>query len=80
MHTIQMHFPKKEKIFSEIFSAFFESALNFELFQKKTTFLAYLFTKLPTKKNVLKQMSKGSFFRERVDRRHGKWAKPLIQS
>ena len=35
MHTIQMHFSQLKKIFSEFFSAFFESELNSEHFQKK---------------------------------------------
>ena len=35
MHNIQMHLSQKEKIFSQFFSAFFESALNFEHFKKK---------------------------------------------
>ena len=35
MPTIQMHLSQKQKIFSGSFSAFFESALNFEHFQKK---------------------------------------------
>ena len=38
MHTIQMHLCKKQKIFSQLFSALFESALNFEHFQKKGCF------------------------------------------
>ena len=80
MPTIQMHLSQKQKIFSGSFSAFFESALNFEHFQKKRTFIAYVFTKLPTTKNLLRQMSKSSCFREPVDRRHGKWAEALIQS
>ena len=79
MHTIQMHLSQKEKIFSEFFSAFFESALNFEHFHKKRTFTAYVFPKLPTTKNLLRQMSKSSRFTEAVDRRHGKWAEALIQ-
>ena len=79
MHTIQMHLSQKQKNFSQIFSLFLESALNFEHFQKKTTFIAYVFSKLPTTKNVLRQMSKSSRFREHVDRRHGKWAEALIQ-
>ena len=70
---------KKKKIFSDFFSAFFESALNFEHFQKKRTFIAYVFPKLTTTKNVLRQMSKSSCFREPVDRRHGKRAEALIQ-
>ena len=79
MHTIQMHLSQKQKIFSEFFSAFFKSALNSEHFQKKMTLIAYVFPKLPTTKNVLRQMSKGSRFREPVDWRHGKRAEALIQ-
>ena len=79
MHTIQMHLSQKQKIFSEFFSAFFKSALNFEQFQKKMTLIAYVFPKLTTTKNVLRQMSKSSRLREPVDRRHGKWGEALIQ-
>ena len=70
---------KKQKIFSQFFSEFFECALNFEHFQKKMTLIAYVFPKLPTTKNLLRQMSKSSRFREPVDWRHGKWAEALIQ-
>ena len=80
MHTIQMHLSQKQKIFSRSFSAFFESALNFEHFKKKRTFIAYVFPKLPTTKNLLREMSKSSRFREPLDRRHGKWAEALIRS
>ena len=80
MHTIQMHLSQKQKIFSGFFAAFFESALNFEHFQKKMTLIAYVFPKLPTTKNLLIQMSKSSRFRERLDRRHSKWVEALIQS
>ena len=79
MHTIQMHLSQKQKIFSQFFSAFSKSALNFEHFQKKRICRAYVFPKVPTTKNVLRQMSKSSRFRESVDRRHGKWAEALIQ-
>ena len=79
MHTIQMHLYQKQKIFSGFFSAFFKSALYFEHFQKKMTLIAYVFPKLTTTKNVLRQMSKSFRFRETVDRRHGKWAEALIQ-
>ena len=79
MHTIQKHLSQKEKIFSQFFSAFFESALNSEDFQKKRTFIAYIIPKLPTTKNLLRQMSKSSRFREPLDRRHGKWAEALIE-
>ena len=79
MHTIQMHLSQKQKIFCEFFSAFSESTLNSEHFQKKRTFIAYIIPKLPTTKNLLRQMSKSSRFREPVDRQHGKWAEALIQ-
>ena len=35
MQKFQMHLSKKQNIFSGFFVAFFESALNFENFQKK---------------------------------------------
>ena len=54
METIQMHLSQKQNIFSDFFPAFFESALNFEHFQKKKTFIAYVFPKLPTTKDVLR--------------------------
>ena len=80
MDTIQMHLSQKQKISSEFFSPFFESALNSEHFQKKMTLIAYVFPKLPSTKKLLRQISKSSSFREPVDRRHGKWAEALIQS
>ena len=54
MQTIQMNLSQKQKIFSEFFSAFFESALNFEHFQKNMTLIPYVFPKLPTTKDVLR--------------------------
>ena len=54
MQKIQMHLSQKQNIFSEFFSTFFESALNFEHFQKKMTLIAYVFPKLPTTKDVLR--------------------------
>ena len=52
MQTIQKDLSQKQNIFSEFFSEFFESALNFEHFQKKMTLMAYVFPKLPNTKNV----------------------------
>ena len=54
METIQMHSSQKQNLFSEFFSAFFESASNFEHFQKAMTLIAYVFPKLPTTKDVLR--------------------------
>ena len=54
MQTIQMHLYEKQIIFSQFFSAFVESPVNFEHFQKKMTLIAYVFPKLPTTKKVLR--------------------------
>ena len=54
METIQMHLSQKQKIFSQLFSAFSESPLNFEHFQKKMALIPYVFPKLTTMKNVLR--------------------------
>ena len=53
MQIIQMGLSEKQKIFSEFFSAFFESALNFEHFQKEMPLIAYVFPKITTTKDVL---------------------------
>ena len=80
MQTIQMHLSQERKLFSKFFSAFFKFALNFENFQKNMTLIAYLFPKLPTTKDMLRQMSITSCLRGPLDRRHGKRAETLIQS
>ena len=54
MQAIKMHLPQEQNVFSELFSAFFLSALNFEHFQKKMTLIAYVFAKLLTARNVLR--------------------------
>ena len=54
MQTIQMHLSQIQKIFSQFFSAFFESALNFEHFQKKLKLIAYVVPSLPTTKELLR--------------------------
>ena len=54
MQTIQMHLSQKQKIFSEFFSAYSESALNFEHFQIKMNLIAYVFLSLLTTKDVLR--------------------------
>ena len=80
MQSIQMHLSQKRNIFSEFFSAFSESALNLEHFQKKLSLIAYVVPSLPTTKEVPRKMSKRSPLRGPIDRRHGKRAEALIQS
>ena len=49
---IQILLSQKRKTFSQFFSAFLKSTLNFEHFQKKITLIAELFPKLPSPKKV----------------------------
>ena len=54
MQTSQMHLFQKQNVFSELFAAFFEFALNFKYFQKKMTLIASVFRKWKTTKDVLR--------------------------
>ena len=47
---IQMQLSEKEKTFSEFFSAFLKSTLNFKYFEKKVFLIDFLFSKFPTVK------------------------------
>ena len=51
---IQILLSQKQKIFSEFFSAFLKSTLNFEHFQKKMTLIADVIPKLPSPKKVIR--------------------------
>ena len=76
---IQMYLSQKQKHFSQFLCAFFKSTSNFQHFQKKITLIAYVFPKLRTLKNVLRQLSKKSRLREPLERQHGKRAETLSQ-
>ena len=54
MEPIQMHLSEKQKTFSDFFCAFLKSILNFELFQKKLTLIAYVFPNLRPRKDVVR--------------------------
>ena len=51
---IQILLSQKQKTFSEFFSAFSKSKLNFEHFQEKMTLIADVFSKLPSPKKVIR--------------------------
>ena len=51
---IQILLSQKQKTFSQFFSAFLKSTLNFEHFQKKMTLIADVCPKLPSLKNVIR--------------------------
>ena len=53
MQTIQMHLSRKQKSFSAISCAFFESALSLEHFQKKRMFLVMYFRNYRPRKTCL---------------------------
>ena len=54
LQPIQIHLSQKRNTFSQFFSAFLKSRLNFEHFEKKVTLLSELFPKLPSPKMVIK--------------------------
>ena len=54
LQPIQILLSQKQKTFSEFFSPFLKSTLNFERFQKKMTLIADIFPKLPSPKKVIR--------------------------
>ena len=54
LQPLQILLSQKQKTFSEFFSAFLKSTLNFEHFQKKMTLIADVFPKLPSPKKVIR--------------------------
>ena len=51
---IQIHLSQKQKTFSQFFSPFLKSTLNFEHFQKKIKLIVDVFPKLPYPKIVIR--------------------------
>ena len=51
---MQILLSQKQKTFSEFFSAFLKSTLNFEHFEKKMTLRTDVFPKLPSPKKVIR--------------------------
>ena len=54
LQPIQILLSQKQKTFSQFFSPFLKSTLNFERFQKKMTLIADVFPKLPSPKIVIR--------------------------
>ena len=54
LQPIQILLSQKQETFSEFFSPFLKSTLNFERFQKKMTLIADVFPKLPSPKKVIR--------------------------
>ena len=53
LQPIQILLSQKQKTFSEFFSGFLKSTLNFEHFEKKINLIADIFPKLPSTKIVI---------------------------
>ena len=54
LQPIQIILSQKQKTFSQFFSSFLKSTLNFEHFQKKINLIADVFPKLPSAKKVIR--------------------------
>ena len=54
LQPIQILLSQKQNTFSQVFSPFLKSTLNFERFQKKMTLIADVFPKLPSPKKVIR--------------------------
>ena len=80
MQTIQMNLSQNQNTFSQFFSDFSESTLNFEHFQKRMILKTSVFPNLPTSKHVVGKTSKISCLRGPFDTQYQKRAKTLIQS
>ena len=64
MQHFMMHLSQKRKIFSQFFSAFCKFRISFEHFQRTMILIADVFSNLRTPKNMVREMSKKSRFRE----------------
>ena len=53
LQPIQILLSQKQKTFSQFFSPFLKSTLNFEHFEKKINLIADIFPKLPSTKIVI---------------------------
>ena len=74
-----MQLSRKQKTFSEFFSAFLKSSLDFEHFQTNMTLIVEVFPKLRTPKNMVTSMSKKSRFKGSFGKQHGKRAQTLLK-
>ena len=54
LQHIQILLSQKQKTFSQFFSPFLKSTLNFEHFQKNINLIADVFPKLPSRKIVIR--------------------------
>ena len=71
---------KSGKLFHNFFLHFQNLHEILNIFKKKMTFIADLFPKLRTPKDVVRYLSKKSRFKGLFDRQHGKRVQTLLRS
>ena len=71
---------KNEKLFLYYFLHFRNRHEILNIWKKQMSFIADLFAKLRTPKNVVRYMSKKSRFKGPFDRQHGKRVQTLLRS
>ena len=77
---IRTQFLKNEMLFLHYFLHFRNLHEILNISKKKMTFIADLFPKLRTPKNVVRYLSKKSRFKGPFDRQHGKRVQTLLRS
>ena len=77
---IQMQLSKKQNTFSGFFAAFLKLHQTLNILNKEMTLIAYVFRKLQTAKNVVRQMSKKLRFRILFDSKHVNGSQTLVKS
>ena len=74
-----MQLSQTQKFFSDFFSAFLESSLNFENFLKKYALIAYVFSKLRTQEDLVRSMTRKSRFKGYFKKQRGKCTQRLFK-
>ena len=76
---IQMQLSRKQKSFSDFFSAFLKSNWHFGCLKEKMTLIGDVFPKLQPPKNVVRSTSKKSRLRGSFEKQHGKCVQTLLK-
>ena len=79
-NQFKSNYLKNEKLFLEFFLHFPNLHEILNIFKKKMTFIADLFPKLRTPKDVVRYLSKKSRFKGTFARQHGKRVQTLLRS
>ena len=77
LEAIRMQLSQKHQFFCQFFATFLIFTLNLKHFQEKMALIGFIFSKLGTTKDVVRQMSKKSRFRTLFDSHYDKGTKTL---